>query len=150
WNFTPCLRLNVQSFPFLEPHFVASPGRMRVVPGFSETKLSKICSVARNDSPSETSAGSRYVGSDAPAITNVGPAFDAPPAVPTATSAANATSAKASLVLTVRINVLLPYGSREYGTARRHVQRGSVKLEFGVLLGPKLPSMGGTLRAAFG
>src|SRR6185437_8594679 len=49
------------------------------------------------DSPSDTSAGSRYVGSDAPAITNVGPAFDAPPAAPTATSAATATSTKASL-----------------------------------------------------
>src|SRR2546421_4988146 len=79
-----------------------------VVPGFRITRPSKICSVTRNDSPSETSAGSRYVGSDAPANTKVGSAFDAPPAVPTAASAARATSGRTSRLIIPLIDELLP------------------------------------------
>ena len=84
--------------PFFEPHFVASPAWTTVDPGLSETRPSKICSVTRKDSPSETSAGSRYVGSAAPAMMNVTVAFCAPPAVPAAISATAAASGNTNLL----------------------------------------------------
>jgi len=97
WNFTLCRSENVQSFAFFEDQLVASAGWIKVVPGFSLTRLSKICSVTRNDSPSETSAGSRYVGSAAPAKTSV-VAFEAPPAVLAAMSTQTAARGRASLL----------------------------------------------------
>src|SRR6185312_12608514 len=96
WNLTPRRSVNVQSFAFFDDHFVASEGRTTVEPGFRPTRLSKIWFVTRNDSPSETNAGSRYVGSDAPAKTSV-PAFEAPPAALAATSTTSAARGRASL-----------------------------------------------------
>jgi hypothetical protein len=97
WNFTPLRNWKVQSFAFFEVQLFASAGWMSVVPGFSLTRLSKICSVTRNDSPSETSAGSRYVGSAAPANTSV-VALEAPPAVLAAINTASAAKGRASLL----------------------------------------------------
>src|SRR6185312_16596683 len=96
WNFTPLRRLKVQTLPPLRFQLVASDGTIFVVPGLSFTSPSNICSVTRNDSPSETNAGSRYVGSDAPAKTSV-PAFEAPPAALAATSTTSAARGRASL-----------------------------------------------------
>jgi hypothetical protein len=98
WNFTFFRSQKVQTLPLPDSfHLTASDGTIFVVPGLSFTRPSNICSVTRNDSPSDTSAGSRYVGSDAPANFSV-PPFEAPPAVPAATSTARAASGRASLL----------------------------------------------------
>ena len=59
--------------------FSDAEGRYRlrsVVPGLRPTSPSKIWSIGRSDSPSETSGPSRTTGSDAPAKTSVPPAFE--------------------------------------------------------------------------
>jgi len=90
--------LKVQILPAPESfQLVAKDGTIFVVPGLSFTSPSNICSVTRNDSPSDTSAGSRYVGSDAPAKTSV-PEFEAPPAVLATTSTISAARGSASLL----------------------------------------------------
>jgi hypothetical protein len=98
WNFTPLRSQNVQVLPPVSFHFVASAGMIFVVPGLSFTRPSNICSVTRNDSPSETSAGSRYAGSPVPAKINV-PAFEAPPAVLAPINTKSAATGRASLLM---------------------------------------------------
>jgi hypothetical protein len=60
WNFTPRWSWNVHVFPSFDVvQLFASIGRMSLRPGFRSTSPSKICCATRNDSPSETIAGSR-------------------------------------------------------------------------------------------
>src|SRR5438067_13761136 len=98
WNFTPLRSQNVHVYPPASFHFVASAGTILVVPGLSLTSPSKICSVTRKDTPSDTSAGSRYVGSPTPPNTSV-PDVLAPPAVPATIRITTAANGKASFLM---------------------------------------------------
>ena len=95
----------------LDSQLSARPGSTSVVPGFRSTRVSKICSMTRDDSPSETRIPSRATGSAAEPKKSVPPPPPqvvwtaqvppvdslSPPPHPAAMRAKNATSGTANL-----------------------------------------------------
>src|SRR5438094_5509874 len=96
---------------------------MPVVPGLIPTSPSKICSVTRNDSPSETSAGSRYVGSAAPAKTSVVFAAGELVLAPTEplSASASAQTPKSRLSLTPLPLTFAPFSAPSGGKAQAYI-----------------------------